>query len=192
MFASHAVAGIAAAASGWLLWTLTEYVMHRFSFHHSNDGPVRRTVAWEHSRHHRDPNRTNLALRLGGQVGVAALGVPFGIAFALATSTTLGVGLWIGWAGGYVIYETTHWRIHHRVPTSPTATRRRHHHLAHHAVNASVNFGVTVRWWDRTFGTVCEPPVVALPPSHAPSWLLEKPDDHGCLVVGRGSQQIPS
>ena len=192
MLGSPTLVGIMSTGAGWFMWTLTEYLMHRWSFHHRNDGPLRRLVASEHTRHHREPNRTHLMLRLLGHAGVTGAGLLFGLLLAIVTSQLVGLWVWVGWASGYVIYETTHWRIHHRAPTSRAATRRRHHHLAHHSLNASSNFGVTVRWWDHVFGTSVEPDAVVVPPSHAPCWLVQNPDGHENFAVGRGSQQVPS
>ncbi|NOX28722.1 MAG: sterol desaturase family protein [Actinobacteria bacterium] len=150
---------IAATTLGWVLWTGTEYAMHRGAFHFrptrsrsTLGGRARqaliRLVAAEHRSHHREPLRTSLFLRLLGHVAVAAVssGVPVMVRHRDA---------WAGWVGftvGYSVYETVHWRIHHCPGTVNDA--RVEHHRVHHEEATRSNFGVTVPWWDHAFGTV--------------------------------------
>src|SRR5438874_299562 len=51
--------GINLFASGWLLWTFVEYIVHRFWMH---DTPVEtaKPVADYHMRHHRQPREMDI------------------------------------------------------------------------------------------------------------------------------------
>lgn len=175
--------GLASVGVGWLAWTLTEYVVHRVGFHPASSGAVSRMIAAEHTRHHRDPAHTNLGLRVLGDVGVAVAGLPVAAALSLALGATIGVGAWAGWAGGYVIYETSHWRFHHRAPRNSRGLARRHHHLIHHAVDAASNYGVTVKWWDLVFGTRKHLSSIRVHQTIAPSWLVRRPTSYPALTV---------
>lgn len=166
---------VTALIVGWILWTLTEYVVHRFSFHRHSSTAVARIVAAEHTRHHRDPAHTNLALRLAGHLGITVAGAPVGLTLMWLTTPTVGLAAWLGWSGGYIAYEISHWRMHHLAPRTARGLARRRHHLAHHAMSASMNFGVTVRWWDLVFGTSTTPTSVRIPVPVAPRWLLDDP-----------------
>ncbi len=152
---------IAATALGWVLWTGTEYVVHRGAFHprSARTRPVLggrahratiRLVAAEHRSHHREPLKTSLFLRLVGHLAVAAVssGVP-----VMVRRREIWAG-WVGFTVGYSVYETMHWRIHHWPATVNEA--RVEHHRVHHEEATRSNFGVTVPWWDHVFGTVAE------------------------------------
>jgi len=182
---------VAAAAIGAALWTLTEYVMHRFSFHHRGDGQLRRIIATEHTRHHREPSATNFVLRLFGHAAVAMLGLPLGFIIGAITTPVFGLTLWASWALGYTAYEIGHWRLHHRAPRTAAALRRRVRHMSHHGVNAATNFGVSLDFWDRVFSTAAPGGPVELAASLAPRWLVENPSAYAPLVL-RDSQRTPS
>lgn len=174
---------LAAAAAGWVVWTFTEYAVHRWVFHHHPRRRVRTLAAWEHTRHHRAPLHTSLPLRLAGHVGVAALGLPVALTVAWLVSPSVGFGGWAGWAVGYVVYEVAHWRLHHRAPRSRRGLLARRHHYLHHGVDAATNFGVTVDWWDRAFATLTPSATVTVPEAHAAPWLLSAADEHTGIDV---------
>lgn len=182
---------IAATLTGAALWTITEYVMHRFGFHHRGTNWLSRLIAAEHTRHHREPSKTNLGLRVAGHLMVAVAGLPFGIAVATVTTTLFGFTLWTTWALGYVAYEVGHWRLHHRPPTSRAGLRRRVHHMSHHGLNAATNFGVSFDWWDRVFSTTAPEGPVELADQIAPQWLRNDPLAYAPLAL-KDSQQTPS
>ena len=173
--------GTGALILGWIMWTLTEYGVHRFGFHHRGSIALARMVAAEHTHHHRDPGHTILMLRLAGHAGVAIAGAPVGLALVFWTTPALGLAAWLGWSGGYIVYEVSHWRMHHIAPRGARGLARRRHHLTHHAMTASVNFGVTVRWWDLAFGTVTVSTPAQIPALVAPQWLLENPSKYETL-----------
>ncbi|TGV55466.1 sterol desaturase family protein [bacterium M00.F.Ca.ET.141.01.1.1] len=127
------------------LWTLIEYVLHRFVLHH---------VPWIrdlHDRHHieeRSPVGTPTWLSLGVHALVAFLPVWMVSDFATASAVNCGLML------GYLWYISVHHMIHHWHPTHPSylyMLKRRH--AVHHHVDENANFGVTSIFWDRIFGT---------------------------------------
>jgi sterol desaturase/sphingolipid hydroxylase (fatty acid hydroxylase superfamily) len=133
---------------GVMLWTLLEYVFHRFVFHRV---PV---IADMHELHHKRPGDlvgTPSYVSLG--VGVFGILAPlwFVAGREVATSITGGLAL------GYLWYVSIHHAIHHwRVRHVVYLYRGRGHHSLHHA-NPAVNFGVTTALWDRVFGTMKDP-----------------------------------
>lgn len=127
------------------LWTLIEYVMHRFVLHH---------IPWIrdlHDRHHvaeRDPVGTPTWLSLAVHALVAFLPVWMASNFAMASAVSCGLML------GYLWYVSIHHMIHHWHPTHPSylyTLKRRH--AVHHHIEETANFGVTSIFWDRIFGT---------------------------------------
>lgn len=126
------------------LWTLLEYLLHRFVFHHL---PWIRDM---HERHHREvlalvgtPTWLSIALFLG----LVFLPFLWLTDFAMASMATSGL------MSGYLWYVSVHHLVHHRHPahSSYLYTLKRNHAL-HHA-NEACNFGVTSRFWDDVFRT---------------------------------------
>ena len=140
---------IPAALLGFLLWSPSEYVLHRFAMHaQAGRGPI----AGEHRAHHRDPAATKLHMRMLLHLGVYVLVALVGMGLAQLLGPAGATGLALGFAGGFAAYEILHWRSHHREPRWRYTIWLRRHHLDHHR-HARRGFGVTSGLWDRAFGT---------------------------------------
>ncbi len=134
---------LAAALAGAFVFSLYEYALHRWIYHHV-PGPVRRI----HRLHHRDRS-----LRIGSpfyfSLGICAI---TWILAALVVGRTLGAMF----AGvillGYATFSIVHHLSHSERPLPGWLDRKRQHHLAHHR-HAAANFGVVTTLWDRVFGT---------------------------------------
>lgn len=146
--------------AGWLTWTLSEYVLHRWLMHALRRGLLYR----EHLRHHAQPRN------IGWRSNVATLSrmglVPLAAALAGGLDGSGGIAIAAGWIFGYESYEILHWRSHDFAPLPALGgydrwLRRRHLH--HHAVRPTANFGVTVDFWDRAFGTWERPGKISAP-----------------------------
>jgi sterol desaturase/sphingolipid hydroxylase (fatty acid hydroxylase superfamily) len=116
---------------GLLIWTLAEYITHRFVLHAI--APV------QHGLHHARP-----------QDGVDKIFWQIWLAFALAFLTTGGAVL-AGVLVAYAWYLSVHYCAHHNPAILPASLRK--HHLDHHRF-ANRNYGVTTKFWDRVFGTM--------------------------------------
>lgn len=141
----HALPAFLTVSIGLLLFTLVEYVFHRWIFH-----GTRSLKEFEegHARHHRDPLGDDalpfflppaILLILAGLFWVV---VPAGYALLLAAS--------IGF--GYASYGLGHFVIHNvrfRNPIGRSWAAR--HHIHHH--HPDRNFGVTTPLWDIVLGT---------------------------------------
>ncbi len=137
-------------ASGVLLWTLLEYVLHSRFFH--DPPPPLHWMSTSHGGHHDEPNDPNqVVVRLAFSLPVAAFLFP-------ALSLILWSAQWaalvmVGLIPGYLSYEVIHYSIH-QVPAfrrllKPLAS----HHLHHHYADPSRCFGVTSPLWDWVFRT---------------------------------------
>lgn len=141
------------ASAGLILWTLLEYVLHRFVFHHRARWRfVQSALDAMHLRHHRDPqNAAYIFVRLEWALAISA-----GIA-ALMTAATIEAfstasllcGLWLG----FLTYEAVHYGIHCGNPQRPWIAGRRQAHFRHHFAQAEREFGVTTPIWDVVFRT---------------------------------------
>ncbi len=135
-----------AALGGLCLWTLLEYVLHRFVLHQL---PVFRKM---HAAHHADPE--NL---VGTPTWVSA--VLLGVATAplwQRLSWPDASGLTVGLMTGYLWYVTVHHVLHHgSFGRGSNFYRLKRRHALHHHTRLPCNFGVTTSFWDHAFGSNC-------------------------------------
>jgi sterol desaturase/sphingolipid hydroxylase (fatty acid hydroxylase superfamily) len=144
----HALLGVLA---GYLLWTVSEYWLHRTLFHLKVVGPKTARVAFLiHGVHHDSPwDETRLVMPAGASVVLCGLTY---VLFRVA----LGRLLWAPFGGfvlGYVIYDELHWYLHAGRPRSRFVRWLRRQHLVHHFKEPTSRFGVSCPWLDYVFGS---------------------------------------
>jgi sterol desaturase/sphingolipid hydroxylase (fatty acid hydroxylase superfamily) len=138
---------VGALIVGIVLWTLTEYVVHRFIYHTM---PIIRTY---HEAHHQEP-RALLGTPVGLGIVVIFLVVYFPIKpFSLAVASGLTSGTLLGYFGYMLVHHAVH---HWPVSRGTYLYRMRLRHSAHHYSAEAGNFGVTTAAWDFAFGTHIE------------------------------------
>jgi sterol desaturase/sphingolipid hydroxylase (fatty acid hydroxylase superfamily) len=138
--------------AGYLLWTLTEYWMHRLIFHFEPDDGLGARLHWIiHGVHHEHPNDPR-RLVMPPSVSVP-LAVLFYLAFLAVFGSRYAPGIEGGFIGGYLIYDMTHFYVHHRRPTTRLGRMLREAHMRHHFQDDTTGFGVSAPYWDRVFGT---------------------------------------
>jgi len=139
--------------AGLLLWTLSEYWLHRKVFHWDPDHPIGHRLHFIiHGVHHDHPNdRMRLVMPPGASIPLAALffGL-FWLIFGLPTALPLFAGFLIG----YLMYDYTHYYLHHVVPKSKLGKRLREQHMRHHFQDHRYGFGVSSPLWDVVFRTL--------------------------------------
>lgn len=140
-------------AGGVLTWTLVEYLMHRFIFHHQFRSRFGQRVYFViHGSHHDYPNDASRIL------ASPAFTIPGGLAFYGAFTVLFGpayaAGAFAGLASGYLAYEVMHYAAH-RFPMNRGVWRRlKQRHLRHHYGDARTGFGVSSPLWDYVFRTM--------------------------------------
>jgi sterol desaturase/sphingolipid hydroxylase (fatty acid hydroxylase superfamily) len=132
---------------GIVLWTLLEYLLHRFVFHR-----YRGIFGSYHHEHHGAPrNITYLFVRPVYSIGVSVLlvGAVWLMTGKLVEVLELMAGIWVG----YLYYESVHYRIHFSPAERGWIGRQRRAHFRHHFRNNRKWFGVTTPLWDYIFRT---------------------------------------
>ncbi|XP_028074702.1 uncharacterized protein LOC114277079 [Camellia sinensis] len=71
----------------------------------------------------------------------------------LSTPTTT-PALFGGSLLGYVLYDVTHYYLHHGQPTGQVTRHLKKYHLNHHFRIQDKGFGITSSIWDKVFGTL--------------------------------------
>ncbi|KAK0652003.1 hypothetical protein B0T16DRAFT_405183 [Cercophora newfieldiana] len=146
--------------SGLAIWTLLEYILHRFLFHLDEwlpDNRVGITMHFLlHGVHHYLPmDKYRLVMPPTLFIVLAA---PFWkLAHAIfywdwSVATTV----YCGGIFGYICYDLTHYFLHHQnLPLWYKQLKK--YHLEHHFLDYQNGFGVTSRFWDTVFGTELKP-----------------------------------
>jgi dihydroceramide fatty acyl 2-hydroxylase len=150
-FAAWQLALLTLAGVG--IWTLTEYWLHRLVFHWEPDNSFGRRMHFIiHGIHHDHPNdKLRLVMPPAVSIPLAAL---FLLGFSLLFGTPAAYPIFGGFIGGYLVYDYTHYYVHHFVPKSELGKRLREQHMRHHFQDHRFGFGVSSPFWDAVFGTL--------------------------------------
>jgi sterol desaturase/sphingolipid hydroxylase (fatty acid hydroxylase superfamily) len=136
---------------GLAIWTLLEYVIHRYLFHYEPKSRIGKQFHFiVHGVHHDYPND---AKRL---VMPPAVSIPLAILFYGFFSLIFGaaaLAVWAGFAAGYVCYDGIHYAIHHFPMKAGLLNRLKQHHLRHHFADDKAGYGVSSPLWDYVFRT---------------------------------------
>ena len=138
--------------AGYAVWTLFEYWLHRLVFHFEPKDGLGARLHWIiHGVHHDHPNDP---MRL---VMPPAVSVPLGaIVFALLyliLGSSYAPGLGAGFFAGYLVYDMTHYYLHHFRPRGRVARILRERHMRHHFQDDTRGFGISAPYWDEVFRT---------------------------------------
>jgi sterol desaturase/sphingolipid hydroxylase (fatty acid hydroxylase superfamily) len=144
-------------AGGYVIWTLTEYWLHRVVFHFEPDHGVGARLHWIiHGVHHDHPNDPlRLVMPPSVSVPLAAL---FVYVFYLIFGSPGFLPLSAGFLGGYLAYDMLHYHVHHRHATTRLGKLMRELHMRHHFQDGGTGYGVSAPFWDHVFGTPTKRP----------------------------------
>lgn len=137
---------------GALLFTLVEYLMHRYLYHIPAATEKRKRFQYViHGVHHDHPrDKSRLALP---PVLSVVLAVLFIALFRLALGPE-GYAFGGGFLFGYSTYLLAHYAIHMYKPPKNFLSIIWKHHNLHHFVGDDGAFGVSSPMWDYVFGTM--------------------------------------
>lgn len=153
------VMGIGSALSlfiaGLFIWTLTEYLLHRFAFHYEPKSAWGKRMHYlTHGVHHAYPNDTK---RL---VMVPSVSIPLALLFYGLFYLLMGpyyvAPFFAGFIFGYICYDEIHYATHHAPFKGGIFLWLKHHHILHHYREPARGFGVSSPLWDYVFGTMEE------------------------------------
>jgi dihydroceramide fatty acyl 2-hydroxylase len=142
---------VALFVAGYFFWTLMEYWIHRVVFHFEPEDGFGARLHWIiHGVHHDHPNDP---MRL---VMPPSVSVPLSALFCVAFWAVLGerwYAFGAGFLAGYLIYDMTHYFLHHYRPRSRVGKRLRELHMRHHFQDHTTGFGISAPYWDTIFRT---------------------------------------
>jgi sterol desaturase/sphingolipid hydroxylase (fatty acid hydroxylase superfamily) len=139
-------------AGGILFWTLFEYCMHRFAFHHVAESErARKFVYIVHGNHHHYP-RDKERLFMPPVPSLILATIIFSLTYLVMDDSAF--MFFPGFIVGYLTYGTMHYAIHAwNPPFKCMKPLWRNHHL-HHYKDEGKGYGVSTTLWDHVFGTM--------------------------------------
>jgi len=137
---------------GLIVWSITEYVLHRFVFHFYPKSEVGKRIHFIfHGVHHDYPND---AKRL---VMPPSASIPLALGFYVIFKALLPVGandaFFVGFITGYLVYDMIHYALHHANFKSDTWRKLKQHHMLHHYADSTKGYGVSSDFWDKILGS---------------------------------------
>ncbi|MFV8817807.1 sterol desaturase family protein [Haliea sp. E17] len=143
---------VAVAFAGVFVWTLVEYIFHRFLFHYPAKSKAGKWLVFLfHGNHHDDPmDKTRLVFPPAGAIPIMAL---LYLLFSLVIPAHLIAAFMAGFIVGYLMYDYIHYATHHFHMRNRLAKFLKHYHLRHHFSRQVGRYGVSSPLWDAVFGT---------------------------------------
>ncbi len=138
-------------ATGLFVFTIFEYVLHRYLYHLAPTTPERAKIQYTfHGVHHEYPkDKTRLAMPPALAVIVA--GFFFGLFFLMMGEAAY--AFFPGFMVGYTGYLAVHFIVHAYAPPKNVFKQLWVNHSIHHYKNPESNYGVSSPMWDYIFGS---------------------------------------
>ena len=131
--------------AGGAVWTLLEYLVHRFAFHHYHS--IGQRLHQLHHDHPSDPDSERSSL------STPLLAFPVGLLLIHIAGVQDGSAIFAGLLIGYLVFIFVHYAVHRRpMPPDSWLYSAKMRHLTHHRFD-NCNYGVTTSFWDVVFRT---------------------------------------
>lgn len=132
---------------GLVIWTITEYVLHRFVFHYHPTSEFGKKIHFIfHGVHHDYPrDKKRLVMPPSASIPLATL---FYLLFSLFLEKQFLFAFFPGFLLGYLAYDMMHYAMHHHNFKHPVLKKIKQHHMLHHYQDASKGYGVSSSLWD--------------------------------------------
>src|SRR3954462_7475372 len=150
--AQPVLTAIALMIGGYFFWSLTEYWIHRAIFHFEPEEGLGARFHWIiHGVHHDHPNDPmRLVLPPPVSIPLSAL---FYLGFVAVMGTPAAYVFGAGFWAGYLVYDMTHYHVHHHKPRTRVGKLLRELHMRHHFQDHTRGFGFSAPFWDYVFRT---------------------------------------
>ncbi|NXH40223.1 FA2H hydroxylase, partial [Dicaeum eximium] len=141
---------------GMILWSLLEYLIHRFVFHMKPPASNYYLITLHfllHGQHHKSPFDSS-RLVFPPVPASLVIGFFYGV-LRLLLPAVLGLAVFVGGLCGYVIYDMMHYYLHYGSPRKGTYLYGlKAYHVKHHFEHQKSGFGISTRFWDYPFQTL--------------------------------------
>lgn len=132
---------------GLVVWTITEYVLHRFIFHYHPTSEFGKKMHFIfHGVHHDYPrDKKRLVMPPSASIPLATL---FYFLFSLLLENQFLFAFFPGFLLGYLVYDMMHYAMHHHNFKNPVLKKIKQHHMLHHYQDPTKGYGVSSSLWD--------------------------------------------
>eukprot|EP01121_Diplochlamys_sp_Union-15-3_P015576 TRINITY_DN5182_c0_g1_i1.p1 TRINITY_DN5182_c0_g1~~TRINITY_DN5182_c0_g1_i1.p1 ORF type:complete len:335 (+),score=44.87 TRINITY_DN5182_c0_g1_i1:75-1079(+) len=140
---------------GGLTWGLIEYTLHRYLFHLETQSFIMNALHFMiHGQHHVNPMNPN-RLVFPPVPAAPIIILTYLLITAIYPVYSMGLAHWTGGLLGYVLYDLTHYYLHHGTPSRNPLKMLKTHHVIHHFKNEKANFAISffALPYDWVFGT---------------------------------------
>lgn len=137
---------------GLFIWTITEYLLHRFVFHFPPRGKITSRIHFIFHGVHHDYPRDSRRLVMPPAVSIP-LALSFYICFQFILGRIYSIPFFAGFLSGYLFYDITHYAIHHFNIQNGFFLFLKKHHMLHHYMDSTKGFGVSLPIWDIIYKT---------------------------------------
>jgi sterol desaturase/sphingolipid hydroxylase (fatty acid hydroxylase superfamily) len=137
---------------GVFIWTITEYLLHRFIFHWELKSKLGARIHFIfHGVHHDYPSDSRrLVMPPSVSIPLATL---FFFLFRFLIGDISVVPFFAGFLIGYLFYDISHYAVHHFNMHSKFWLAIKNHHIKHHYQDPDKGYGVSSPIWDYVFRT---------------------------------------
>ena len=137
---------------GWLIFSLLEYMAHRFVFHMDTDTPAKARIQYTFHGNHHDYPKDKERLAMPPIVSVFIASFLFFVFKLIFGQFVFGVVA--GLLFGYAMYLFVHYAVHAFAPPKNFLKELWIHHSIHHYKDPNVAYGVSSPLWDYILGTM--------------------------------------
>ncbi|MCC9138607.1 sterol desaturase family protein [Pontibacter silvestris] len=137
---------------GLFVWSLTEYLLHRFVFHYvpESEWGLRLHFIF-HGVHHDYPSDAKrLVMPPSASIPMATI---LYLLFSLVLSGAPLYSFFAAFLVGYLFYDISHYALHHFNFKGKFWKKLKKHHMLHHYADATKGYGVSSSFWDKVFGS---------------------------------------
>ncbi|MGH7491259.1 MAG: sterol desaturase family protein [bacterium] len=138
--------------AGGFVWTLTEYLMHRFVFHYQPTTQFGKWVHFVFHGVHHDYPRDSTRLVMAPVVSIP-LALLFYYFFRVLAGPVKLPPFFAGFIFGYLCYDMIHYATHHLPMHNRLGQWLKQYHALHHYHDADLGYGVSTPIWDYIFRT---------------------------------------
>lgn len=140
---------------GVLMWTLDEYVVHRWLFHMRPPANSKFLITAHfllHGQHHKSPmDKKRLVFP---PAPATVLGVLIYYLYISLAPSAVAQVMFAGTIVGYMGYDLIHYYLHHGTPFLTYFQDLKTYHVKHHFKDQQRGFGISSKLWDYPFGTL--------------------------------------
>lgn len=142
--------------AGLLIWSFTEYSIHRFVFHYSPKSKIGHRIHFIFHGVHHDYPKDSRRLVMPPSVSIPLTFIFYNI-FRYFLGNSFNPPFFAGFLTGYLFYDMMHFAIHHFNSHNRLFLLIKKHHMKHHYMDNAKGFGVSNKLWDYIYKTDFEP-----------------------------------